>query len=752
MKMTKVIFLPMLFLGLLVACTSIDFEEPRISLEAYHIEEGFELEVLASEPLLEAPVTLDFDNQGRMWVAEMRGYMQDLEGTGEHDPNGRIVILEDIDKDGVADHAKVFLDSLVLPRALAHVYGGLLYAEPPNLWFVSIEDDKPGNKILVDSLYSEGGNVEHQPNGLMMNIDNWIYNAKSNFRYQLKNGKWRKEPTTYRGQWGISKDNFGRLYYNTNSTQLIGDEVLPNTTINNPYFNPQETLHNVLTPDQRVYPLHATSVNRGYQKGVLDKDSILVNVTSSCGPLIYRGDQFPEAFAENAFVCVPEANLIKRNILNFDGIKITGKQAREQVEFLAATEEGFRPVNIFNGPDGALYIVDMHRGIIQDKAYLSPYLKNKMAREQLDTIKGMGRILRVKNKNKDLGKIPDFEGMKVEKLVGLLESPNGWIRDRAQQLLIFRDIQSGVPMLEKLGSESDNPIARLHAIHTLNGLNALEFEYLENLVNDVRAQASVVSHTLVLMEDFTSESHIKTMRALTENLMQRKDSEIDLYLAASLGKWLNLSYETFVPVINKLAETYATNPLVQEAIINSVRGHESDFMEELGIDLRDEDKDFLVKNLLKTLANKENNAKNAIFVQTRVNTDSRTAGHKIYSALCAICHGVDGNGIQRVAPPLRGSEYVEGLTERLALIILHGLHGPIHVKGKRYEFNAAMPGLANNSSYDDRDIANVISYLHNAFATGAEGITLEKIKSLRDQKPEGGSLFTEEELNSLFQK
>lgn len=107
-----------------IGCTSIEFEEPKISLEDYQITEGFELKVIASEPLMEAPVTMDFDDQGRMWVAEMRGYMQDLEGTGEHDPNGRIIILEDLDKDGVSDHAKVFLDSLVLPRALAHVYGG----------------------------------------------------------------------------------------------------------------------------------------------------------------------------------------------------------------------------------------------------------------------------------------------------------------------------------------------------------------------------------------------------------------------------------------------------------------------------------------------------------------------------------------------------------------------------------------------------------------------------------------------------
>ena len=216
----------------IISCKQ-DFDEPAISLDSYHIEKGFELEVVASEPLIEAPVAIDFDDQNRIWVVEMRGYMQNVEGLNEDLPNGRIIILEDRDKDGTMDHSKVFLDKLVLPRALSLAYGGLLYVEPPNLWFVEIDNDRPGKRILVDSIYAPDGNVEHQPNGLLMNIDNWIYNANSHFRYQFRNGQWIKEPTTYRGQWGITKDNFGRLLYNHNSVLLQGDLVLPNIFIHN---------------------------------------------------------------------------------------------------------------------------------------------------------------------------------------------------------------------------------------------------------------------------------------------------------------------------------------------------------------------------------------------------------------------------------------------------------------------------------------------------------------------------------------
>ena len=324
---------------LLTGCKTSPDKHPAISLDSYKVADGFELQLAAAEPLIEAPVAMDFDNQGRMWVVEMHGYMPNLAGTGEDAPSGRISILEDLDKDGRADHSKVFLDSLVLPRAIAHVYGGLLYAVPPNLWFAEINDDKPGKKILVDSLYSDGGNPENQPNGLITNVDNWIYSANSNFRYQRKDGKWIKEPTSFRGQWGISKDSYGRLYYNYNETQLVGDYVLPNTLINNPYLKPKEAINKLLTDNQRVYPLHFTTVNRGYVKGILDADSLLVNFTAACGPLIYRGGQFPEEYNQNAFICEPQANLIKRDILKFGSLQTTARQAWDDREFLASTDE-----------------------------------------------------------------------------------------------------------------------------------------------------------------------------------------------------------------------------------------------------------------------------------------------------------------------------------------------------------------------------------------------------------------------------
>ena len=125
----------------------------------------------------------------------------------------------------------------------------------------------------------------------------------------------------------------------------------------------------------------------------------MVSVTAACSPLIYRGNRFPENYNENAFVCILEANLIKRNILSFNGYKTEAKQAWDNKEFLASTDEGFRPVNINNGPDGNMHVVDMHRGVIQHQAYLTSYFKKKSEAKGLDTIINSGRILKINHNN-----------------------------------------------------------------------------------------------------------------------------------------------------------------------------------------------------------------------------------------------------------------------------------------------------------------------------------------------------------------
>jgi mono/diheme cytochrome c family protein/glucose/arabinose dehydrogenase len=730
------VFLLLTLTVFIVGFKFIDFKEPKISLENYTIEDGFELSVIASENFFKAPVSMDFDNKGRMWVVEMIGYMPNLEGVGEDVPNGRISILEDLDKDGVIDHSKIFLDKLILPRALAQVYGGLLYSDGPKLWFVEIKNDKPGKKTLVDPIYAEGGNVEHTSNGLMMNIDNWIYNANYNFRYQLKNGKWIKEPTSNRGQWGITKDNFGRLYYNNNGTQLQGDYVLPNKAIRNKYFKPTAAEGQKLT-NNKVYPIHQTSVNRGYQKGVLDDRGYLTEVTASCGPLIYRGGAFPDAYNQNAFVCVPEANLIKRNVMSFKNLQTIANQAVEGKEFIASTDEGFRPVNLFNGPDGAIYIVDMHRGIIQHKAYISQYLSEQLGNKKLDTLQNAGRILKVVSKTNKLNSIPDLSKASSKALVALLSHPNGWLRDRSQQLLIQKNDKTIVKDLIALTKINNDFSTAIHALYVLDGLKALTFGTLTEVIKQSK-QPEVIAHALGLSELFASVQNSSSMKALSIQLLSQNNDVTDLYLAYSLNNWLKTD-NTFLTILSQIEKKHAEKRIYQEAIVSSVEGKEEQY-------LTMQNPSALLKGYLSVaISNHQKKELNLIFVKEKNVVDNRTKGLQLFRSICATCHGADGKGIQDLAPPLKGSEYIDGSMKRLAAIILHGLSGPISVNGKLYQLNNEMPGLVNNKEISDEDIADIIRYTQNALAKEGKNISPSDVKKMRDKKPLG-VLFNEKQL------
>jgi len=731
MKIKYVVILILTVVVSVAACKNGTNKSSPISFDTYKIADGFEIQLAASEPLIEAPVGIDFDDQGRMWVVEMRGFMPNIAGTGDDAPTGRISILEDLDKDGVAEHAKVFLDSLVLPRSVAHVYGGILYTAPPFLWFVEINNDKPGKKTLVDSSYAEGGSPEAQANGLMMNIDNWIYSANTHFRYQLTNGKWIKEPTSFRGQFGISKDNFGRLYYNYNEIQIAGDYVLPNTLIGNPYLKPKEGINKLLTENQRVYPLHPTTVNRGYANGILDKDSLLLNVTASCGPVIYRGGKFPDEYNQNAFVCEPQANLVKRNILTFEADKTTAVQAWDDREFIASTDEGFRPVNLFNGPDGALYVVDMHRGVMEYRAFATPYYNDGIARKKLDTLQNAGRILRIVNKDIKPGEIPNLANSSANELVAFLKSTNGWMRDRAQQLLIYRQEKTVIPELEKLAQDSKNEVTAIHALHTLEGLNALSFSFLQKVA--AVGEPMLSAHSLLLLEKYSSGTNVQSMATLATDLLNKNNAVINLYLATSLGSWTKTSQETFLPILARISQAYPDKAIYQEAVVSSLKGFEANFQEMISKSAAQQKSNVLDTLLAQTIKNKQEGKMNSIYVQIKVPIDARTNGLAIFRNTCATCHGADGDGIEHIGPPLKGSEYVNGSADRLAMIILNGLEGPIHIGGKLYNFNGTMPNFGNN--YTDKDITDIIKYLHNAYAAKTvKPINPAKIKELRNKK------------------
>ncbi|MBV8881517.1 MAG: hypothetical protein JO332_16240, partial [Planctomycetaceae bacterium] len=267
---------------------------PEEALKTFKVAAGFRLELVAAEPLVHEPVALSFDADGRLWVAEMRGYMPDVDGKGEDQPVGDIAVLEDTDGDGKFDKRSVFLDKLVLPRAIACVGDGVLVAEPPNVWFCrsstgSLQCDQ---KMLVTSTYCSRAAVEHTANGLIPAMDNWIYSANSTMRLRYENGRFTIGTTRSRGQWGITQDDLGRLFYNSNPDFLRGD-LIPCYAAD-AHGGKAPGVGVQIVKDQSTWSARVNpGVNRGYQKGSLWEDGRLASCTAACGPVIYRGDNFP---------------------------------------------------------------------------------------------------------------------------------------------------------------------------------------------------------------------------------------------------------------------------------------------------------------------------------------------------------------------------------------------------------------------------------------------------------------------------
>jgi mono/diheme cytochrome c family protein/glucose/arabinose dehydrogenase len=455
-------------------------------MAAMRIEPGFEIRCVASEPVVQAPVAVTFDEDGRLWVVEMRSYMPDVFGTGEKLPSNRVSVLEDRDGDGIFETSHVFADNLMLPRGVAPCYGGALIIEPPNLVFCK-DTDGDGTadsrvKLLDGFLGIE--NPEHAGNSLQRGLDNWYHLAQHQVDLRFDGTNITTRATPILGQWGISMDDRGRLFYTPNSTPLLFDVFPKHLGSMNPAMPSVSGLgENIAQPAAATFPIHSTpGVNRGYQDGVLRPDGTLANLTAACSPVIYRASLLGEAFRDQCFICEPAAQIIK--LIHFDsplaGERVPkGRNAFADHEFLASTDERFRPVNSCVGPDGALYICDMYRGVIQHKTYLTDYLKSQIKERNLETPLNMGRIYRIAPAGYKPAHFPKLSSLSDELLVNLLTHHDGYFRDTAQRLLIERGARVE-PALRELLRHAEAWQTRLHAYWTLDGTGTL-------MESDVRA-------------------------------------------------------------------------------------------------------------------------------------------------------------------------------------------------------------------------------------------------------------------------
>ena len=699
---------------------------PEQSLAKFIVPDGYHLELVASEPMITEPVAIAWDGNAKMYVAQMETYTQDTDGTGTKDPKSRVMLLEDTNNDGKMDKSSVFIKDMVLPRMLLCVNHELLVNETDTYDIYSYRDTNgDGISDIKKPVYILGkvapGNLEHQRSGLVWNMDNYIYQTVDPIRFRYVNGKLQADSlhSGSNGQWGLTSDNYGRLFFSRGGGENAGSGFQINPKYGQLEFNDAYS-------EEKFSPVWSKIQNPDVQGGLsrVRKDSTLNHFTSANGQSIFRGDRLPADFVGDYIINEPVARIIRRaKVINREGKTFLESAYEAPQEFIASTDTYFRPVNTYTGPDGCLYIVDMARGIIQESNWTpkGSYLRSKIDYYGLSKVNQRGRIWRLVHDGYKPSAMPKMLDIPAKNLVVYLSHPNGWWRDNAQKQLIILGDKSVVETLKVLVTDQKNNTAlgKLHALWTLEGLDAINKDLLLVALKDTDAQmrraAIWISERYIKQNDNQWIEHLGKM-------VNDESFEVKTQLLLSFGASKNELAKKIVQ------EILAKNPNNQ--MLASVK---------MSTDKNEDAKIYGMK-----LASFSPPERKLI-----------VGGSEIYKGMCSPCHGGDGKGLPtNAAPALRGAKHINADKEIAIRILLHGLKGSI--EGKTYP--SEMASMKENS---DEWIASVLSYIRYEFVgtnirvpKGRQSAVVqpEEVKALRVKYTEVNEAWTMEAFENLLSK
>ena len=540
-------------------------------------EPEFSIQLAAAEPMVIAPVAAVFDEDGRLWVVEMQSYMPNIDGEGELVPTSRIQILEDTDGDWVFDKATTFLDELVLPRSVLPCYGGALVIAPPNLLFAK-DTDGDGKADDVRTLLDGFGgleNPEHAGNGLLYGLDNWIHISQHNIEVKFDGESVQTRRIPGHGQWGITQDDWGRIYYCPNSDVLRGDHFPKHYAARNPNQRGVRGMNARIMPDVSVFPSRMNpGINRGYQEHMLRDDFTLAVTTSACWPLIYRSTAWGPDYYGNSFTCETAGNcLMYVQLFEQDGLQ-AARRAYPDTEFLCSTDERFRPVATAVGPDGSLFLVDMYRGVIQHKTYVTTFLRKQVEKRKLETPLTMGRIWRITRNGAEPREHLRMSELSNSELAELLSHPDAYYREHAQKLLVERRATDAADQLRSISYDASRPFtARIHAAAALEGIGLLTPEDARRLAGS--SEAPVALHGVRLLEQWADNADA------AEAIMRTADDPsrpLRLQAALSLGQSRLPEANT---ALATMLQTNADDALLRSAILSGLHEREVVILAEL---------------------------------------------------------------------------------------------------------------------------------------------------------------------------
>ena len=372
---------------------------PQDAMKTFSLPPGYRVELVASQPMIESPILIDFDPDGRMYMVEQLTFLPDTSGRDSDEALNRVSVLEDTNNDGVMDKKTVFADKLKMPRALKVLKDGVIVAEPPNLWLMKdtngdlVSDTK---ESVANTYGRQEAGIEHNANSLYWAMDNIMYSSEHTFDLREKNGKFESLPTLSRGQWQVSQDDAGRIYRNVNDSPIFVDYTPARYFMRNPNAPRTRGLYELLIEqmDATTYPVRDTrGVNRGYRDPLFRADGSAIVMMGGGTPTIYRGTKYPVALRGAGFITDSPTNLVHGMTIINTGGKLSAKNVFPRGELIASSDERFRPVSLFDAPDGNLYVVDMYRGIVQAGGIWSPYLREYIETREMHLPVGRGRNL-----------------------------------------------------------------------------------------------------------------------------------------------------------------------------------------------------------------------------------------------------------------------------------------------------------------------------------------------------------------------
>ena len=592
--------------------------DPDDALSTFELAHGFELELVAAEPLVSDPVDACFDEYGRMYVAEMHGYPFSQEPTklnpkgGGKEDSGIIRLLEDTDGDGRMDRSVVFADKISWPTSVCCYDGGLFVLAPKYLYY--FKDSSGDGKADVREIVLSGfgrDNVQSLANNLKWALDNRIYFAAGrneanlshrgkpmvsvgsrDLRFNPKNEQF--ELVSGGLQFGHSMDDWGNRFVCSNSNH-IQQVIYPQEYLaRNPYLAVSGLVRTIAVDGASARVFRASPPEpwriirqkwraeaKGYRlvfnqdgsweflpldpskkKGVVPTEYPVGYFTSATGITIYRGSAYPASFWGNAFVGDVGGNLLHRKTLKPQGVAQAAQRADPGEEFIRSSDNWFRPVNSVNAPDGTLHVLDMYRETVEHPYSIPDEIKQFL---HLQSGSDRGRIYRIVSPNMKRIRPPRLGDLPLEELVAQLESDNSWNRETAQRLLWERQSGEAGPSLAALLESSEKPLAKLHAMYTLAGLDLLTPTQLLNALREPHPRLR--EHAIRLSEGFLPESPQLVAALLA--LHNDEDARVRFQLAFSLGE---AQSESAVAGLAELASDPRNGGEIHTAVLSSVAG------------------------------------------------------------------------------------------------------------------------------------------------------------------------------------